>query len=74
MTLVTFHEPRARGPRGPVPSLGRRRRPYSEAEMSGRFRQQQGLLQLGELSMAFVFPVPVLETDEPEYEQEVTAT
>lgn len=42
--------------------------------MGGRFRQQQGLLQLGDIAIAFVFPVRVFEADEPESQQEAAGT
>jgi len=60
----------------PGRALGSRLEPpvIGGGEMTGRFTQQQGLLQLGEIAIAFVFPVCVVETDEAESEQEATAT
>jgi hypothetical protein len=40
-----------------------------EVEMGGDFGQQTGWIQVGDLAIAFVFPVHIVRTDEPESEQ-----
>jgi hypothetical protein len=40
-----------------------------EAEMGTGFGQQVGWIQVGELAIAFVFPVRVVQAEEPEPEQ-----
>jgi hypothetical protein len=36
--------------------------------MGGGFGQQTGWIQIGDLAIAFVFPVPVAQTQEPDSE------
>jgi len=36
--------------------------------MGGSFGQQTGWIQLGDLAIAFVFPVRVVQTEEPDSE------
>ncbi len=70
MTLVIFVEPNSYD--SPVRSFSKWSRESSkveEAEVSGSFGQQTGWIQVGDLAIAFVFPVRVVQTEEPESEQ-----
>lgn len=40
-----------------------------EAEVGAGFGQQTGWIQLGDLAIAFVFPVRAVQTEEPESKQ-----
>ncbi|HEX4013990.1 MAG TPA: hypothetical protein VHX17_08900 [Candidatus Cybelea sp.] len=41
--------------------------------MNALFRQQQGWLQLGELALAYTFPVRLIEAESPEAEPDAVA-
>jgi hypothetical protein len=41
----------------------------AEVEMGGDFGQQTGWIQVGDLAIAFVFPVRIVQTDEPDSKQ-----
>jgi hypothetical protein len=70
MTLVTFIEPELLRLPAPSSSSGRRgSSKVEEAEVGGVFGQQTGWIQVGDLAIAFVFPVRVVQTEEPESEQ-----
>jgi hypothetical protein len=55
---------------GRILSLGGagRLKRVQEAKMGGGFGQQTGWIQIGDLAIAFVFPVPVAQTQEPDSE------
>lgn len=55
---------------GRILSLGGAGSPrrVQEAKMGGGFGQQTGWIQIGDLAIAFVFPVPVAQTQEPDSE------
>jgi hypothetical protein len=70
MTLVTFLESGSLWlPGASLTAVAGGVLKVEEAEMGGGFGQQTGWIQLGDLAIAFVFPVRLAETEEPESKQ-----
>jgi hypothetical protein len=71
MTLVTFSGMGRLGVSAALVFSSCRGSPQKlrRLEMGGGFGQQTGWIQVGDLAFAFVFPVRLAQTEEPESEQ-----